>query len=96
LLERFVAQQEEASFSLLMRRHGPLVLGLCRRLLGNDMFLTRLGTISESGAPVNRPPLFGAPPAAIFWSDPSAAGVEPGEPAALPEPFGLSCESTAR
>jgi RNA polymerase sigma factor (sigma-70 family) len=36
LLERFVVQQEEAAFTLLVRRHGPLVLGLCRRLLGNS------------------------------------------------------------
>jgi RNA polymerase sigma factor (sigma-70 family) len=36
LLERFRSQGEEAAFETLVRRHGPLVLGLCRRLLHNE------------------------------------------------------------
>jgi RNA polymerase sigma factor (sigma-70 family) len=36
LLERFARQREEAAFSLLVQRHGPLVLGVCRRLLGDS------------------------------------------------------------
>jgi RNA polymerase sigma factor (sigma-70 family) len=35
LLERFRARGEESAFTLLMQRHGPAVLGVCRRLLGN-------------------------------------------------------------
>jgi RNA polymerase sigma factor (sigma-70 family) len=33
LLERFVQHQDEAAFELLMWRHGPLVYGVCRRIL---------------------------------------------------------------
>ncbi len=36
LLERFAAGRDEALFGLLVRRHGPMVLGLCRRLLGHE------------------------------------------------------------
>ena len=35
LLERFIEQQEEQAFTTLVQRHGPLVLRLCRRLLGH-------------------------------------------------------------
>jgi RNA polymerase sigma factor (sigma-70 family) len=33
LLERFVAARDQAAFELLLWRHGPTVLGVCRRLL---------------------------------------------------------------
>ena len=33
LLGRFVRQRDESAFELLLRRHGPMVLGVCRRIL---------------------------------------------------------------
>jgi RNA polymerase sigma factor (sigma-70 family) len=36
LLERFAARGEEAAFSQLVRRHGAMVLGVCRRLLRQE------------------------------------------------------------
>src|SRR5260370_29466797 len=33
LLERFIARRDESAFAVLVRRHGPMILGLCRRLL---------------------------------------------------------------
>jgi RNA polymerase sigma factor (sigma-70 family) len=33
LLDRYVTRREEAAFEALLRRHGPMVLGVCRRVL---------------------------------------------------------------
>jgi RNA polymerase sigma factor (sigma-70 family) len=35
LLERFRLHREEAAFTLLVQRHGPMVFAVCRRILGN-------------------------------------------------------------
>jgi RNA polymerase sigma factor (sigma-70 family) len=35
LLDRFVDRKDEAAFELLLWRHGPIVLGVCRRILQN-------------------------------------------------------------
>jgi RNA polymerase sigma factor (sigma-70 family) len=35
LLEALVTRRDEAAFEVLLRRHGPMVLGVCRRVLGN-------------------------------------------------------------
>jgi RNA polymerase sigma factor (sigma-70 family) len=36
LLHRFAEERDENAFAELMRRHGPLVLSVCRRLLGHE------------------------------------------------------------
>jgi RNA polymerase sigma factor (sigma-70 family) len=35
LMERFIRQGDEHAFASLLHRHGPMVLGVCRRVLGN-------------------------------------------------------------
>src|SRR6266852_6433191 len=36
LVERFTLKQDEAAFVELLRRHGPMVLSTCRRVLRNE------------------------------------------------------------
>ena len=35
LLEQFITQRDEGAFALLVERHGPMVLNVCRRVLGD-------------------------------------------------------------
>ena len=35
LLEQFIANRNEAAFEVLLERHGPMVWGVCRRVLSN-------------------------------------------------------------
>jgi len=36
MLEMFISRRDEKAFAILVERHGPMVLGVCRRLLGNS------------------------------------------------------------
>ena len=36
LLERFVSRGDQTAFTALVKRHGPMVLGVCRRMLHDD------------------------------------------------------------
>jgi RNA polymerase sigma factor (sigma-70 family) len=56
LLERYLSERDEVAFEALVSRHGPMVLGVCRRLLGDphdveDAFqATFLVLVKKAGA----------------------------------------------
>src|SRR5262249_36185939 len=65
LLARFVTAQDAAAFAELVRRHGPMVLGVCRRLLGDaheaeDAFQATFLVLLHKARSIGRPGLLGA------------------------------------
>jgi RNA polymerase sigma-70 factor (ECF subfamily) len=36
ILERYITRRDDDAFAELVFRHGPMVLGVCRRILGNE------------------------------------------------------------
>jgi RNA polymerase sigma factor (sigma-70 family) len=59
LLERFAVQREEAAFGALLQRYGPLVLGLCRRMLpdaqdAEDAFQATFLVLARKAASIRR------------------------------------------
>jgi RNA polymerase sigma factor (sigma-70 family) len=68
LLERFIAQREpadDAAFAAIVARHGPMVLGVCRQLLGDhhhaeDAFQAVFLVLARQARSIRDPDLLGA------------------------------------
>ena len=64
LLERFVTARDETAFAALVRRHGPMVLGVCRRLLhdaheAEDAFQATFLVLVHKARSIGRPESLG-------------------------------------
>ena len=64
LLEAFRAQADQAAFTTLVQRHGPMVLGTCRRITGGtpdaeDAFQATFLVLARKVATIGRPDLLG-------------------------------------
>jgi RNA polymerase sigma factor (sigma-70 family) len=62
LLERFSRRRDEAAFATLVNRHGPMVQGVCRRILGDrhaaeDVFQAVFLVLVRKCATIRRPEL---------------------------------------
>src|SRR5262245_22299306 len=60
LLRRYLADRSETAFRDIVARHGPMVLQLCRRRLGNthsaeDAFQATFLTLSRKARSIRRP-----------------------------------------
>ena len=65
LLERFASRRDESAFETLMARHGPMVLGVCRRVLddphdADDAFQATFFVFAHKAASISRPQALGS------------------------------------
>src|SRR5262249_13561196 len=66
LLARFAAERDESAFTLLVQRHGPMVLGVCRSILNDahdadDVFQATFLVL------VRKAPSIGKPESVASW-----------------------------
>src|SRR5262245_48964844 len=59
LLARFTATREEAAFTVLVERHGPMVLSVCRRILrhgqdAEDVFQATFLVLAQKAASIQK------------------------------------------
>ncbi len=64
LLKRFASQHEEFAFATMVLRHGPMVLGVCRRVLGHvqdaeDAFQATFLILARKASSIGAPELLG-------------------------------------
>ena len=67
LLQRFLTNREGAAFTILLQRHGPMVLGVCRRVLrdahdAEDAFQATFLLLARKARSLRQPePVFNCP-----------------------------------